>query len=153
MYACSHPNPGAWFQAKLNNIMAVIPTVAPSRSSSRIRSLCERLRTSSSRGTEGSIKIERMARQKSAMPNVQKVHGHHKSDQRPANVPPTTAPPTKRQGGIPENHTNNTYRAHMLQIVKIPCPSSFPHCRSRLEGQVHWAVILLVQCHPKHARR
>ena len=96
MYGCSHPKPGAWFQAKLNNIMAVIPTLAPRRSSSRIRSLWERLRTSASRGTEGRMKIDKEARQKSAMPNVQKVHGHHKSDHNPANVPPTTAPPTKR---------------------------------------------------------
>jgi hypothetical protein len=140
MYGCCHPNAGAWFQAKLNKIIAVIPTVAPSRSSSRTRSLCEILRTAGSRGTEGKIKIERMARQNNAMPNDQKAHGHHKSAQRPANVPPATPPPVQCQKSQ-KNRLMNTYQVRMLQTARRPCPSSFPRYKSRPANRVHLAVV------------
>ena len=80
IYACSQPNPGAWFQAKLNRIMAVMPTVAPRRSSSVIVCLIPKPWYFGAMGTEGRIKTERTASMNKAMAMVQNVQGHQSRD-------------------------------------------------------------------------
>ena len=94
-YAFCQPTIGAWFHAKLKSTRAVIPTIAPGRSSSLILSRRDWFANSAFFGGSGITNEATTAMTARAIAKEKNAHGHQVRANRPAKRPPTTEPPAK----------------------------------------------------------